>query len=141
MVFSKEDNSAWESSEVMRELEKMAEEVLQGTPPEAYEPIPEESWEEESEEETESEELRECECAPDAPTIYDGKVCAVCGGERKKEEGLAEEMQAAYGYALIGKLEKLASQLAEASKIKAAYRIERTIEELKDLFRGDTKHD
>jgi hypothetical protein len=61
MAFSKEDKSAWESSEVMRELEKYAEEVLNGPPPEAFQPIKtakdpgknlweEEAWEEEMQE-------------------------------------------------------------------------------------------
>jgi len=139
MTFSKEDKLAWESSEVMRELEKMADEVLQGPPLEAYEPISEETWEEEGET-AESEELPECECAPGTPTMYDGKVCAVCGGA-KKESTFGEEMQEAYSQALINGLEKIATNLAENSKIKAAYRVEQTIEELKDLFKGDTKND
>lgn len=133
MVFSKEDNRAWESSEVMRELEKMAAEVLEGPSIEAYEPIEEQLWEEETS--AEPEELPECECAPGTPTMYDGKICAVCG--RKKKEGkFEEEMHSAYGQTLINNLEKMASSFAENSKIKVAYRIEQAIAELKELFGG-----
>lgn len=133
MVFSKEDNQAWESSEVMRELEKMAAEVLEGPSIEAYEPIEEQLWEEETA--VEPEELSECECAPGTPTMYDGKICAVCG-RKKKEEGFEEEMHSAYGQILINNLEKMASNFAENSKIKVAYRIEQAIAELKELFGG-----
>ena len=59
MSFSHEDKSAWISSEVMREFEKIAEDIdlLNGLPEEAYSPIGmdeknEEEWEEESDLET-----------------------------------------------------------------------------------------
>lgn len=55
MVFAPEDKRAWQASEVMAELEKVAAEfgTLDGPPPEAFEPLrlkeaaPEEDWEEE----------------------------------------------------------------------------------------------
>lgn len=136
MAFSKEDNMAWENSEVMRELEKIADEVFEGTPIEAYEPIGEEAWEEEEV----LEGPEKCECEPGTATLYDGKVCALCGGI-KNEKPFEEEIQAAYSQALIVGLEKIANNFAENSKIQAAYRVEQTISELKDLFKGGTYND
>ena len=51
MTFSKEDKAAWADSEIMKEFEKIAKDndILNGPPSEAYEPIEKEEvdWEDE----------------------------------------------------------------------------------------------
>lgn len=105
MTFSKEDNAAWESSEVMSELEKFADEILNPSP-EPYLPVEEESWEDEEEQKV------------------DEKV--------ELSDDVEEDLCLAND--LIDNLKKIAEQLADKSNIKAAYRVERTIQELKDLL-------
>ena len=132
MVFSKEDKVAWKSSETMREFEKLAGEILNPNP-EAYMPIEETgpSWEEESFEEDYS--PKECQCTVDTSSLYDGKICSECGG--LKNASMQEEMQEAFAKSIIENLQKLASNIAEKSNIKVAYRIEQTVEELKNIIR------
>lgn len=106
MTFSKEDNAAWENSEVMKELEKFADEILNPSP-EPYLPIEEEkTWEEEEE-----------------PIV-----------ELSNDKEMEEDMCLANE--LISNLKKLAEQLADNHNIKSAYRVERTIQELKDMLEG-----
>jgi len=65
MTFSKEDKAAWLNSEVMQELEKLGESVLNGPPPEAFEPLENvaaaETWEDEDLEEKITEAVKEFE--------------------------------------------------------------------------------
>jgi len=109
MVFAPEDKRAWQDSQVMLELEKIAKEydLLNGPPKEAFEPIEEESesWEEED--------LPPDKLAPDKSAAFSA------------ESGR-----------LMANLLKLAYDLADAEETKAAYRIERALRALKDIFGG-----
>jgi hypothetical protein len=109
MTFSREDRAAWENSEIMKELEKYAEDVL--VPEE-----PEESWEEEDWEDPEEEEL----------------IDAV---DEFNEPSLEEELSIAHHKMLLVKLNRLAEHYADESNIKVAYRIERAVQNIKALLR------
>lgn len=117
MSFSNEDKAAWLSSEIMKELEKYAGDVLVGPPEEAFKPIEtdEHNWEEEDFEEA----LEEFE-KPNSDIIED--------------LNMKNELLAAYNISIIDNLQKLASNFAEKSNIRTAYMIEQVVCELKDYF-------
>jgi len=112
MVFAPEDKRAWQNSEVMAELEKLAKEtdLLGGPPPEAFEPISEQTPEQETWEDE------------DAPLVVDSSA--------KEAELLAIRHQ------LMDEIERMAHQLAEAGRIKVAYRLERALATIKDIAKG-----
>ena len=119
MTFSKEDRVVWERSEVMQELEKLADDVLNPSA-EAYQPIvmgEQKAWEEED--------------WSDEDRLVDA------ADKLLNEDSFEKELHVAYNERLISRLEKLAEQLADQSNIKAAYRVERTVQELKALLRED----
>jgi len=111
MPFAPEDKRAWLDSEVMAELEKIAKEtdLLGGPPKEAFEPI---------EEKTAAQSSWEDEDVPEAPADPDaGRRAAL----------------ASHGARLAKTLERMAQDLAEAGRPKAAYRLERALAALKDI--------
>jgi len=109
MAFVPEDKRAWQASEVMSELEKIAKEtnLLTGTPAEAFQPIQEETWEDEDIEEPKAPELDNVE-----PKAFAADV------------------------ALVEAIEKMAQDIAEARRTKIAYRIERALCAIKDIAGG-----
>ena len=110
-AFAPEDKRAWFDSEVMAELEKVAKEtnLLGGPPKEAFEPIPEK---------TAAQPVWEDEDVPEPPT----------------DPGADKRMElAAHRAWLIGTIERMAQNLAGAGRVKAAYRLERTLAALKDI--------
>jgi hypothetical protein len=126
MSFVKEDKAAWLNSEIMQEFEKIAREqdVLNGPPPEAFQPIGEnendkedELWEEEENMDKFKEALNEF--------------------ESEKSNDLKTELRMAYNNNLFSSLEKIADQLINKSNIKAAYEVEQTIEKLKKIFKEE----
>ena len=149
MTFSKEDKAAWDSSEVMRELEKLAEDVLKGTPDEAHLPIME--GEEESSEDTtwededlgekgeealvdvlkdlENEDATSIEEPTEEPTeeLSDGK----------SDKEFMDELLGAYSSTLLHKMKKLAHNLVDTSKIEAAYKVERAMQAIQSMLRED----
>jgi len=114
MTFSREDRAIWEKSEVMQELEKFADDVLNPSA-EAYQPITtdENKWEEED---------------------WSDEKKLVDAADELLDNSFEKEMIVANNNRLIYGLEKIAEQLADLSNIKAAYRVERTIQELKALL-------
>ena len=117
MTFSKEDKAAWLNSEVMRELEKLGEEVLSGPPAEAYQPIGEiedKGWEDESPEDR-----------------------LANAAEEFNEPSLKEELVIAYNKSLLNGIEKVAHRLSDMANIKAAYRVEQSLKEIKALLRKE----
>lgn len=138
MSFSSEDKTAWFSSEVMREFEKIAEDtsLLNGPPEEAFLPVgdeeKEEDWEDENAAVVEDEvkalglagdELigNSSEHNEDEPTV----------DEILELGDLHSEASSLYRNNLLKNLEDLAYDLAERGHIKVAYRIERTIRSIK----------
>ena len=124
MSFSKEDKAAWLDSEVMKELEKVAQkdDVLEGPPPEAFEPLPLEKEAKEEKEEKVWEEEEPME-------RFDAAL------EEFEKPTLVAELKAAYDKMLLGNLEKIANELADSKNVKAAYRVEMALHELQDLFK------
>ena len=122
MTFSKEDKAAWQNSEVMRELEKIA--ALGGleVSEEAFEPIEEEEWEDED----------DTEKLVDAVEKFQEE-----GGEELGEDAPTEdpvdELLAAHQKNLIDAIEKLSWQLADRSRTAAAYKVERVLQNIKAL--------
>jgi hypothetical protein len=112
MAFAPEDKRAWLDSEVMSELEKVAKEtnLLNGPPAEAFEPISEK---------TAGQPVWEDEDVPESPRA-DSRT------ERHAE-------MVAHSARLMGTIERMAQDLAEAGHTKAAYRLERTLAALKDI--------
>jgi len=130
MTFSKEDNAAWGNSEIMQEFEKIALEadVLNGPPEEAFKPIEteekvEETWEDENDEEKLLSAIEELGISEEE-------------GEEDEEGDLKEELMDLYTADLLTNLQKLAHELAANSKMNAAYTVERTIMEIKNLQGG-----
>ncbi len=119
MPFSKEDKAAWLDSEVMRELENFSADVLNGPPVEAFQPITagEKVWEEED--------------------LQEQLITTVDEFNEPKEPSLEEELRIAYNKSLFKNLEKVAHSLSDKSNIKAVYRIERSLNELKVLLREE----
>ncbi len=102
----------------MQEFEKLADEVLSPSA-EPYQPIEtkeEKSWEEEN--------------LSDEQKLIDAADELL----NEDDDSFEKEMHIAYHQRLISGLEKLAEQLADQSKIKAAYRVERAVQELKALL-------
>jgi len=123
MTFSKEDKAAWLDSEIIREFEKIALEtdVLNGPPAEAFQPLETEEekvWEDESDEDKLLSAIEEL------------------GVTEEGEGDLKKELSEVFTANLVTNLQKLAHQLATESKMKAAYKIERTIMKLKNLQGG-----
>lgn len=120
MTFSKEDKAAWLNSEIMQELEKLAEDVLNGPPSEAFQPIENvaaaETWEDEDLEEKITEAVEEFE----QPTVP-----------------IKEEFVIAYNQRLLTNIEKIAHRLSDQRNITAAYRVERSLRQLKALLREE----
>jgi hypothetical protein len=127
MSFSKEDKAAWLDSEIMKELEKIAEKenILEGPPPEAFEPL---SLKEEEKEEEKEEKVWEEE---EVAERFDEAV------EEFSEPTLKDELRTAYDKLLLENLEKIASELANSKNVKAAYRVEMTLHGLQDLFKEE----
>jgi len=117
MTFSKEDKAAWADSEIMKEFEKIAKDndILNGPPSEAYEPI-----ENEEEKDWEDEDMGNFEEALE-----------------NFEEGpsFEEEMHIAYNKNLFSNLTKIAGDFANKSNIKVAYKIELVLHKLKNILR------
>jgi GNAT superfamily N-acetyltransferase len=113
MAFAPEDKRAWRDSEIMAEFEKVALEtsLLDGGPPEAFQPIHEKVATEQNT--WEDEDIQEL------PT-------ADLGVSRHAE-------LAGYGAQLMETIEKMAQDLAEVGRVRAAYRLERTLAALKDI--------
>lgn len=124
MSFSKEDKAAWLDSEVMKELEKIAEEenILDGPSPEAFEPL---SFSEEKE--PKEEKIWEEEEEP--MERFDEAL------EEFSEPSLNDEFKSAWNKLLLENLGKIANKLADDKNVKAAYRVEATLNELQDLFK------
>jgi len=121
MTFSKEDKAAWLDSEVMRELENFSADVLNGPPAEAFQPITagEKVWEEED--------------------LQEQLITAVDEFNKPEEPSFKEELHVAYNKSLFRSLEKVAHNLSNKSNIKAVYRVERSLNELKVLLREENK--
>ena len=123
MTFSKEDTAAWMNSEVMQELEKIAAVGGLDVSEEAFQPIEEETlWEEED----------------DTEKLVDA-VEEFQKGDEESDEDVAtkdpvDELLAAHQKNLVGAIEKLSWQLADKSKIKAAYKVERVLQNIKALM-------
>jgi hypothetical protein len=115
MTFSKEDKAAWLDSEVMREFEKFGEAVLSGPPPESFQPLEKtaEAWEDEDLEE---------------------KI-TIAAEEFENSSSIKEEFVVAYNKNLLINIEKVAHRLSDKANIKATYRVERALKELKVLLR------
>lgn len=111
MSFSKEDHAAWENCEVMMELEKYANELLE------VEKEDEKTWEDENN--IEEERLKEV-----ATDILE-------------EQGPLDELFASYNDVLVYNLNKLAETLADNKQQKIAYKIERTIQSINDFVREE----
>ena len=136
MSFSHEDKSAWISSEVMREFEKIAEDIdlLNGLSEEAYSPISvdekdEEEWEEESDLET---------AVGDAAGELVGETSNDIAGSETideilgKEDGsLKNEFASLYMNNLLSNLQDMAHDFGEQGHSKVALAIERTIKNIK----------
>lgn len=123
MTFSKEDKAAWMDSEVMRELEKIAMEGGLEVSEEAFQPIEEEAlWEEED----------------DTGKLIDAVEEFQGAGEESETDLLTEDpvdkLLAAHQGNLVDAIQKLSWQLADKSKIKAAYKIERALQNIKALM-------
>jgi hypothetical protein len=115
MTFAPEDRRAWLDSEVMAELERIAKktDLLAGPPPEAFEPIPEK---------TAGQPVWEDEDVPETPADPDA--------ERRAE-------LAASGARLMDSIGRMAQDLAEAGRAKAAYRMERALSALRGIAGGE----
>ena len=111
MVFSKEDNAAWNDSEVMLNLEKWAKDLLLKKE--------EDGWEEESFEDA----LEEFETPNETPV-----------DEVVNDESMLKDLASAYNSLIIDNLQKIANYFIDKSNIKTAYRIEQSINELKDYI-------
>lgn len=121
MTFSKEDKAAWYDSEVMQHLEEIAkrDNILDGPPKEAFQPIiardeneEEKVWEDE-------------EVDPELEKITDEMV---------REDDLKKELEKVYSNSLIKKLNKISSLMASNSQMQAAYRIERALNKIKEIL-------
>lgn len=120
MTFSKEDKAAWNDSEIMQQLEKIAkrDNILNGPPKEAFQPIDVEEQEEEKTWEDE-------EILPEPKDFVDEAV---------REDDLKKELEKVYSSDLIQKLNKLGSMLISNSQTEVAYRVERAINKIKEIL-------
>ncbi len=128
MSFSKEDLAAWNDSEVMKELEKLAKDgEFDELFDDNFKPVKfdeeEDSWEDETEELIEATEefLNE----KDENDII---------LENKEKEELEESVAS-----LISGLTKISYDLADNNCKNEAYMVEKTIDDLKILLNGDSK--
>lgn len=114
MPFAPEDTRVWESSEVMAEFEKVAAEMhlLNGGPPEAFQPIPEKTAGSENDSAWEAE--------PPVPAPLPDL-----------EHALTVKAFLSRRSQLLSVLRKIAQELADSKNIKGAYRVERAMAELK----------
>jgi len=130
MTFSKEDKAAWQDSEIMREFERIAKEqdVLGGPPPEAFQPVgveeDEKTWEEDDDKDKLLDAVDELGVAQNEESPVD-------------VETLPRELLKAYTTNLLTNLEKVSYDLASGSKMKAAYRIDRTLHKINSLMREE----
>jgi len=139
MSFSHEDKSAWISSEVMREFEKIAEDIdlLNGLPEEAYSPIgmdekDEEEWEEEADLEA---------AVGDAAGELVGEPKGLVGEVSKRDDideilgnedgDLKNEFASLYMNNLLSNLQDMAHDFGEQGHSKVALAIERTINSIR----------
>jgi len=125
MTFSKEDRAAWQNSEVMRELEKIAAMGGLEVSEEAFQPIEEEEWEDEDDTEKLVDAVEQFQEGSEGPG---GEL-----GEDAPTEDPVDELLAAHQKNLIDAIEKLSWQLADRSRIIAAYKIERVLQNIKVL--------
>jgi len=121
MTFSKEDKSAWQASEIMQELEIIARNNGIDIPEEAYKPL----LDKEAEEKTWEEEDENVEKLTDAVDKFE---------DEDKEDEEKKEIFSSYNKELLDNIEKISYQLADKSSIKAAYRIERVLQNIKVLL-------
>jgi hypothetical protein len=122
MTFSKEDKAAWMNSEVMHELEKIALAGGLEVSEEAFQPIEEEEWEDED----------DTEKFVDAVEKFqegDEKL-----GEDAPTKDPIDELLAAHQKILTDAIEKLSWQLADRSRVEAAYKVERALQNIKALM-------
>jgi len=125
MTFSKEDKAAWNDSEIMQHLEKIAkrDNILNGPPKEAFQPI---VAEDQKEDEEENEKIwEEEEINPESKERTDEMV---------RDEDLKKELEKVYSNNLIKKLNKISGLLASNSQIQTAYRIERALNKIKEIL-------
>lgn len=116
MTFSKEDLAAWENSEVMQEFAKLAGDLLNPSP-EPYQPIviDEKSWEEED-------------------WANEKKLVDAAGELLGDNSTFEEELKSAYNNRLCFQLRKIAEWLEDKNNIKAAYKVERAIQNIQTLL-------
>ena len=132
MPFSKEDKLAWNDSEIMQELEKIALETDIFDPPkDALSPIKPQGEDEDEAWEDEIDKLDKANVIADP--LEDS--------EKPKEseedpENVHDEFLQAHTSLLLSNLEKLAYNLSGSDDIKSAYRVERAIQNVKALLRG-----
>jgi len=132
MTFEKEDKAAWLNSEVMREFEKIAAAGGLEVSEEAFEPIDEE-WEEEDDTGKLIDAVEEFQGSGEES----GEELSEESGEEPEDvmtEDPIDELLIAHQRSLIGAIEKLSWQLADKSKTKAAYKVERTLQNIKALM-------
>lgn len=127
MTFSKEDKAAWQNSEVMRELEKIAAMGGLEVSEEAFEPIEEEEWEDEDDTEKLVDAVEKFQEGSEGP----GEELEV--GEKTETEDPVDELLAAHQRNLIDAIEKLSWRLADRSRTVAAYKVERALQNIKAL--------
>jgi hypothetical protein len=138
MSFSNEDKNVWTGSEVMREFEKIAEdlELLNGPPAEAFSPIGDSS-DEEDDPSWEEEIIEDPEKAiGDAAMELTGEEDdSIAEGLKADDGNLKTEMASLYMNNLLSNLQDLAHDLAEQGHIKVARKIEVTI----NIIKGGSK--
>jgi len=118
MSFAREDRMAWDASEVMAELEKIAKEtgVLDGPPPEAFQPIVIEAEEKEPE-------LEQKQPEPVQPADE----------QRADDAGIGVGELNGLTAAVKKGLKAMAYNLADAGMIKKAHAVECTLKEIEPI--------
>lgn len=130
MTFSKEDKAAWQASEIMAELEKMAMNGEIDLPDEAFLPVGEE--EDSDEEEWEDEEL--------AKQL--GTAADELSGDEEDEDVINEEeaeLLESLNSNLFDQISKISCELADKSNIKGAYKVERALQSIKTLLEDNNE--
>jgi len=130
MSFSKEDTAAWKDSEVMRELEKLAIDT------DLLETEEEPSWEDESDEEKLTDAVEEFS-GPEEELQETTSELPETEPKETSDEDLVTELLATYNKNLLYNIEKLSHILADKTNIKAAYKVERTIQNIKALLEDE----
>jgi hypothetical protein len=118
MSFSKTDNKNWENSDVMTEYEKIFNnmpdpEFIDNQYENLDENLDEEGWEDN----------------------FDDEKKIIDSSKEFLNEEYKKELHMAYNNKLFLQLQKISEYLADKSNIKAAYIVEKTILNLKDLLR------